>query len=49
MTNEIFILMDDSGKLNKNENSCIFGGLFFYSSFEYMNFINKRYVVVFEG
>ena len=41
MTNEIFILMDDSGKLNKNENSCIFGGLFFYSSFEYMNFINK--------
>ena len=39
--NEIFILMDDSGKLNKNENSCIFGGLFFYSSKEYMNFINK--------
>lgn len=41
MNNEIFILMDDSGKLNKNENSCIFGGLFFYSSTEYMNFINK--------
>lgn len=39
--NEIFILMDDSGKLNKNENSCIFGGLFFYSSFDYMNFVNK--------
>lgn len=41
MNNEIFILMDDSGKLNKNENSCIFGGLFFYSSNEYMNFVNK--------
>lgn len=41
MNNEIFILMDDSGKLNKNENSCIYGGLFFYSSKEYMNFINK--------
>lgn len=41
MNNEIFILMDDSGKLNKNENSCIFGGLFFYSSKDYMNFINK--------
>lgn len=41
MTHEIFILMDDSGKLNKNENSCIFGGLFFYSSNEYMNFVNK--------
>lgn len=33
--------MDDSGKLNKNENSCIFGGIFFYSSKEYMNFINQ--------
>lgn len=41
MNNEIFILMDDSGKMNKNENSCIFGGLFFYSSHEYMNFVNK--------
>ena len=41
MKNEIYILMDDSGKLNKNENSCIFGGLFFYSSHDYMNFINK--------
>lgn len=41
MANEIFILMDDSGKLNRNENSCIFGGLFFYSSYEYMNFVNK--------
>lgn len=41
MNNEIFILMDDSGKLNKNENSCIFGGLFFYSSTDYMNFVNK--------
>lgn len=39
--NEIFILMDDSGKLNQNENSCIFGGLFFYSSKDYMNFVNK--------
>ncbi|MCM1052499.1 MAG: DUF3800 domain-containing protein [Ruminococcus sp.] len=38
---EIFILMDDSGKLNKNENSCIYGGLFFFSSNDYMNFINK--------
>ena len=33
--------MDDSGKLNKNENSCIFGGVFFYSSKDYANFINK--------
>lgn len=41
MNNEIFILMDDSGKLNKNENSCVFGGLFFYSSLDYMNFVNK--------
>lgn len=41
MKNEIFILMDDSGKLNKNENSCIFGGLFFFSNKEYINFINK--------
>jgi hypothetical protein len=39
--NELFILMDDSGKLNINENSCIYGGLFFYNSFDYMNFINK--------
>ena len=46
MTNEIFILMDDSGKLNKNENSCIFGGLFFYSSYEYMNFVNKYKSVI---
>ncbi|MBR3229582.1 MAG: hypothetical protein IKF91_01995 [Bacilli bacterium] len=38
---ELFILIDDSGKLNSNETSCIYGGLFFYSSKEYMNFINK--------
>ncbi len=38
---ELFILIDDSGKLNANENSCIYGGLFFNSSNEYMNFINK--------
>lgn len=41
MKNELYIFIDDSGKLNKNENSCIFGGLFFYSSYDYMNFINK--------
>ncbi|MCM1371058.1 MAG: hypothetical protein NC181_04145 [Clostridium sp.] len=41
MTNEILILMDDSGKLNKNENSCIFGGLFFFSNSDYINFINR--------
>ena len=41
MSNGIFILMDDSGKLNKNENCLIYGGLFFYSSKDYMNFINK--------
>ena len=41
LKNEIFILMDDSGKLNKNENSCIYGGVFFYSSVDYMNFVNK--------
>lgn len=46
MANEIFILMDDSGKLNKNENSCIFGGLFFYSASEYMNFVNKYKSVI---
>ena len=39
--NEIFILMDDSGKLNNNENSCIFGGLFFFSNTDYINFINR--------
>ncbi len=41
MRQDIFILMDDSGKLNKNEYSCVFGELFFYSSKDYMNFINK--------
>ena len=41
MKNEIFILMDDSGKLNSNENSCIFGGLFFFSNNDYINYINK--------
>jgi len=41
MQNEIFILMDDSGKINSNENSCIYGGLFFFSNTEYINFINK--------
>ncbi len=41
MDNEIYILMDDSGKLNSNENSCIYGGLFFYSNKDYINFINK--------
>ena len=46
MTNEIFILMDDAGKLNKNEPCCIYGGLFFYSSKEYMNFINKYKSIV---
>lgn len=46
MKNEIFILMDDSGKLTSKENSCIYGGLFFYSSKDYMNFINKYKSVV---
>ena len=46
MNNEIFIFMDDSGKLNKNENSCIFGGVFFYSSKDYANFINKYRSVI---
>lgn len=41
MNNEIYILMDDSGKLNSNENTCIYGGLFFYSNKDYINFINK--------
>ena len=36
MDNEIYILMDDSGKLNSNENSCIYGGLFFYSNKDYI-------------
>lgn len=39
--NELFIYMDDSGKLNTNETSCIFGGLFFYSSQEYNEFVTK--------
>lgn len=39
--NEIYIYMDDSGKLNNNENSCIYGGIFFYSTKKYMNFINQ--------
>ena len=34
MKNEIFILIDDSDKLNSNENSGIFGGLFFFSNKE---------------
>lgn len=38
--------MDDSGKLNKNENSCIFGGVFFHSSKDYMNFVNKYKSVI---
>ncbi len=46
MKNEIFILMDDSGKLNNNENSCIFGGLFFYSSKDHMNFVNQYKSVI---
>lgn len=46
MGNEIFILMDDSGKLNKNESCTIYGGLFFYSSKDYMNFINKYKKIV---
>lgn len=46
MTNKIFILMDDSGKLNNNENSCIYGGLFFYSNNDYINFINKYKSVI---
>lgn len=29
MSNEIFILMDDSGKLNKNEDCIIYGGYSF--------------------
>lgn len=41
MNNEIYIFMDDSGKLNLNENSCIYGGLFFYSNKDHINFINK--------
>lgn len=45
-TQELFILIDDSGKLNQNETSCIYGGLFFYSSNEYMNFINKYKKVI---
>lgn len=41
MSNELLIYMDDSGKLNKNENCCIYGGLFFYNKSDYINFINK--------
>jgi len=37
----LYIYMDDSGKLNNNETSCIYGGLFFYSTNEISNFINQ--------
>lgn len=33
--------MDDSGKFNNNETSCVYGGLFFYNSNEINNFINQ--------
>lgn len=39
--NEIFIYMDDSGKLNNNESCCIFGGIFFYNSQDISDFINQ--------
>ena len=38
---ELYIYMDDSGKLNNNETSCIYGGLFFYNANEISDFINK--------
>lgn len=38
---KLYIYMDDSGKLNNNETSCIYGGLFFYNTNEINNFINK--------
>ena len=48
MTNkqEIFILIDDSGKFNINEHSCIYSGLFFYSSKDYMNFIYSSWTTL---
>ena len=49
MDNEIYILMDDSGKLNSNENSCIFGGLFFYSNKDYINFCGYTIFQVITG
>lgn len=44
--NNLFIYMDDSGKLNNNENSCIFGGLFFYNSIDFNTFITKYKSIV---
>ena len=42
----LYIYMDDSGKLNRNETSCVFGGLFFYSSNEINNFINQYRAII---
>ncbi len=37
--NELFIYMDDSGVLTKNEGTFVYAGLFFYSAEEYNTFI----------
>ena len=38
---QLYIFMDDSGKLTNNETSSIYGGLFFYNTNEINNFINQ--------
>ena len=38
---KLYIYMDDSGKVNNNENSCVYGGLFFYDTNEISNFLNR--------
>lgn len=37
----LYIYMDDSGKLNNNESSCVYGGVFFYNTNEINNYINQ--------
>lgn len=43
---EILIFMDDSGKLNKNETSTIYAGLYFLNKIEYLKFINHYKKVI---
>lgn len=43
---EIFIYLDDSGKLNSNDNVCVYGGLVFLSKKEKDKFLTQyRYIV----
>ena len=46
MEQEIIIFVDDSGKLSKKENCCVYGGLIFLSSKEKNKFINSYRAVI---